>query len=103
MRKLHPARKLAFGLTVTAGTVLSLAVAAAADSEPVPTKLAVTKATPPTRTPPTVPGTVFGVECGEDEVLVPFDVPIYDPVHGWWVIGWETAWFCVPEDLEPAG
>jgi hypothetical protein len=105
MRKLQPARKLAFGLAVTASTVLGLAVAAAADSDPAFTKLSVTRTTP-TRTPatpPTAPGTVLGLPCGEDEVLVEFDVPIYDPVHGWWVIGWETTWFCVPEDLEPAG
>lgn len=32
----------------------------------------------------------------------PFDMPIYDD-DGLFVVGYETVWFCIPDDLEPAG
>ncbi len=39
-------------------------------------------------------------ECPEGHHLSPFDMPIYD---GLFVVGYETVWFCIPDDLEPAG
>lgn len=32
----------------------------------------------------------------------PFEMPVYDD-DGLFVIGYETVWFCIPDDLEPAG
>lgn len=46
--------------------------------------------------------TGFADRCPLGTVLTPYDMPIYD-VPGLFVIGYETVWFCLPEDLEPAG
>ncbi len=42
------------------------------------------------------------VDCPDGYHLVPFQMPIYDS-DGLFVVGWETKWYCVPDDLEPAG
>ncbi|MGQ0678657.1 MAG: hypothetical protein ACT4OM_03200 [Actinomycetota bacterium] len=41
-------------------------------------------------------------DCPAGSTLMPFDKPIYDN-KGLFVIGYETVWFCIPDDLEPAG
>lgn len=40
--------------------------------------------------------------CPEGTFLSPFEMPIYDDA-GLFVVGYETVWFCLPDDLEPAG
>ncbi|MGH8611228.1 MAG: hypothetical protein ACREYF_04040 [Gammaproteobacteria bacterium] len=40
--------------------------------------------------------------CPSGTFLSPFDMPIYDD-EGLFVVGYQTVWFCLPEDLEPAG
>lgn len=40
--------------------------------------------------------------CPEGSSPVAFDMPIYDD-DGLFVVGYETVWFCIPDDLEPAG
>jgi hypothetical protein len=42
------------------------------------------------------------VNCPEGSHLSAFEKPIYDE-DGLFVIGYETVWFCIPDDLEPAG
>ncbi|MGH8606421.1 MAG: hypothetical protein ACREX9_03070 [Gammaproteobacteria bacterium] len=49
------------------------------------------------------PNPVFGNRCPLGTFLSPFDMPIYDDEEGLFVVGYETVWFCLPEDLEPAG
>ncbi len=39
--------------------------------------------------------------CPEDTVLTPYEMPIYDN-KGIFVVGYETVWYCIPENLEPA-
>jgi len=51
--------------------------------------------------PPTIPP-VLGARCPPGTVLSAFPMPIYDD-DGLFVIGYETVWYCLPEDLEPAG
>jgi hypothetical protein len=46
------------------------------------------------------PGPVVGARCPEGTFLSPFEEPIYD---GLFVVGHETVWYCLPDDLEPAG
>jgi hypothetical protein len=43
----------------------------------------------------------FG-QCPAGHHLSPFEMPIYDD-DGLFVVGYETVWFCIPDDLEPAG
>ena len=40
--------------------------------------------------------------CPEGSYLSPFEMPIYD-ADGRFVVGYETVWYCIPDDLEPAG
>lgn len=40
--------------------------------------------------------------CPDGTHLSPFDMPIYD-AKGLFVVGHETVWMCIPDDLEPAG
>ena len=40
--------------------------------------------------------------CPEGSALSPFPMPIYDE-DGLFVVGYKTVWYCLPEDLEPAG
>lgn len=40
--------------------------------------------------------------CPKGTVASPFEMPIYDK-DGLFVVGFRTVWFCIPEDLEPAG
>ena len=40
--------------------------------------------------------------CPAGSVLTPFEMPVYDG-NGLFVVDYETVWFCIPEDLEPAG
>jgi hypothetical protein len=87
-------KKLACGMAATVLTVLGLATTASAGT------LAPTRSDGRARV-PAVPTVLAGV-CGADEVLTPFEMPIYDD-EGWFVVGWETVWYCVDEDLEPAG
>lgn len=42
------------------------------------------------------------VECPAGSALSPFMMPIYDK-DGLFVVDFETVWFCLPKDLEPAG
>jgi hypothetical protein len=49
---------------------------------------------------PTGPGGL--VSCPAGYHLSPFEMPIYDD-DGLFVIGYETVWLCIPDDLEPAG
>lgn len=42
------------------------------------------------------------VWCPPGYHLSPFEMPIYDEA-GLFVVGYETVWFCIPDDLEPAG
>lgn len=53
---------------------------------------------------PTVhqPGPVLGAACPTGTVHTPVEMPLYDKA-GMWVIGTHIVWFCLPEDLEPAG
>ncbi len=44
----------------------------------------------------------YGTRCPAGTFLSPFEMPIYD-AHGLFVIGYETVWYCLPNDLEPAG
>lgn len=48
------------------------------------------------------PGELTGVTCPEGTFASPFEMPIYDD-QGQFVVGYETVWFCLPGDLEPAG
>ncbi len=48
------------------------------------------------------PSPVFVNRCPSGTFLSPFDMPIYDD-EGLFVVGYKTVWFCLPEDLEPAG
>ncbi len=48
------------------------------------------------------PSPVFGNRCPSGTFLSPFDMPIYDEA-GLFVVDYKTVWFCLPEDLEPAG
>ncbi len=41
-------------------------------------------------------------QCPKGQIQVPFEQPIYDS-DGLFVIGYETVYYCVPADLEPAG
>ena len=51
-----------------------------------------------------------GPRQGPDDIIVcpegyhpsPFEMPVYDE-NGLFVVGYETVWFCIPDDLEPAG
>lgn len=56
------------------------------------------------RQPPVPPAGIDGFfnRCPEGSSPVPFDMPIYDD-EGLFVVGYETVWFCIPDDLEPAG
>ena len=40
--------------------------------------------------------------CPAGYHLSPFEMPVYDE-NGLFVVGYETVWFCIPDDLEPAG
>lgn len=40
--------------------------------------------------------------CPEGSTPSPFDMPIYDE-EGLFVVGYETVWFCIPDDFEPQG
>lgn len=51
--------------------------------------------------PPGIPPIIVN-RCPPGTVLTPFPMPIYDD-DGLFVIGHETVWYCLPEDLEPAG
>ncbi len=42
------------------------------------------------------------VNCPPGTQPTPFDMPIYDD-EGLFVVGYKTVWFCLPDDLEPAG
>lgn len=44
-----------------------------------------------------------GILCPAGTTPYPFDMPIYDDETGLWVVGYETVWFCIDDDLEPAG
>jgi hypothetical protein len=48
------------------------------------------------------PGPVFGTKCPAGTFLSPFQQPIYDE-DGLFVVGFETVWYCLPDDLRPAG
>lgn len=45
---------------------------------------------------------VIGSPCPEGTHLSPFDQPIYDEA-GLFVVGYETVWYCLPDNREPAG
>jgi hypothetical protein len=47
-------------------------------------------------------GDVYGVTCPSGSQLSPFAMPIYDD-DGLFVVGYETVWFCLDDDLQPAG
>ncbi len=51
---------------------------------------------------PPVGGQKGLADCAEGHHLSPFEMPIYDD-DGLFVIGHETVWVCIPDDLEPAG
>lgn len=51
--------------------------------------------------PPGIPPVIIS-SCPPGTHLSPFPMPIYDP-EGLFVIGFETVWYCLPDDLEPAG
>ena len=40
--------------------------------------------------------------CPGGTVATPFEQPIYDE-NDLFVVGYETVWFCIPVDVEPAG
>lgn len=42
------------------------------------------------------------IDCPPGHTPQPFDMPVYDD-EGLFVVGHETVWFCIPDDLEPAG
>jgi len=44
----------------------------------------------------------FAIRCPEGTFHSPFEMPIYDN-DGLFVVGYETVWFCLPDDLEPEG
>jgi hypothetical protein len=56
------------------------------------------------RTPGGSPGIppVIVSRCPPGTVLSPFAMPIYDE-DGLFIVGFKTVWYCLPEDLEPAG
>jgi len=45
----------------------------------------------------------LAIRCPDGTFLSPFEMPIYDDNDGLFVVGYETVWFCLPDDLEPAG
>jgi hypothetical protein len=45
----------------------------------------------------------LGGNCPAGTTLSPFEMPIYDDDKGYFVVGYETVWFCLPNDLEPEG
>ncbi|MPY91857.1 MAG: hypothetical protein GEV08_01995 [Acidimicrobiia bacterium] len=47
-------------------------------------------------------GPILGARCPEGTFLSPFEEPVYDD-DGLFVVGYETTWYCLPEDLEPSG
>ncbi len=55
-----------------------------------------------TRSLPPVSGPTGFINCGAGYHPSPFDMPIYDE-DGLFVVGYKTVWFCIPDDLEPAG
>ncbi|HEX7276731.1 MAG TPA: hypothetical protein VF244_05095 [Acidimicrobiales bacterium] len=54
------------------------------------------------RTPTPVSGPTGFISCAAGYHPSPFEMPIYD-ADGRFVIGHKTVWFCIPDDLEPAG
>lgn len=44
----------------------------------------------------------FVAPCPSGTFLSPFEMPVYDN-NGLFVIDYKTVWFCIPNDLEPAG
>jgi hypothetical protein len=78
----------------------SVAPAAHADGPAV----VVVKTPPPTRTPVRPrPNTLLGPSCPAGTILVMFDMPVYGPPPGYFVVGYTPVPYCVPEGLEPAG
>lgn len=51
--------------------------------------------------PPVIPP-IIGARCPSGSHLSAFPMPIYDS-DGLFVIGYKTVWYCLPDDLEPAG
>lgn len=45
---------------------------------------------------------VYGIRCPEGTTLTPFEMPVYDE-RGLFVVDHETVWFCIDDDLTPAG
>lgn len=111
--KLHPFVKFArltalasaIAIGVTAVTVSAAprpadALAAPDRSDPPPQLgLAASDAAPD---PSGRPSQVLGARCPEGTFLSPFEKPIYDD-DGLFVVGYETVWYCLRDDLEPAG
>lgn len=97
----------ATAVTIVVGASLAVPqLASAATVAPAPTTRAPDGARPRLVTPPPgrpnhiPPGPGGMAFCPAGHHLSPFDMPIYD---GLWVVGHETVWFCIPDDLEPAG
>ena len=65
------------------------------EQKPVPLKLQVAK----TKRRPAIKD-IFAGRCPAGTVPSQFDMPIYD---GLFVVDFEKVWFCLDEDLEPAG
>ena len=38
------------------------------------------------------------LDCPEGTILSSYEVPVYDPVEFWNIIGWETYWYCHDEN-----
>ncbi len=47
-------------------------------------------------------GPIILINCPKGSTPSPFEMPIYDD-DGWFVVGYETVWFCIPDDFEPQG
>lgn len=43
------------------------------------------------------------VVCPPGTTRVPFEMPIYDEETGLFVIGYETVYYCIPDNTQPAG
>jgi hypothetical protein len=94
---------LALALLVVAGISLAAPAVRADDAGRTPSSGTIAARTPaPTPAPSSGPS-LAGPGCPEGEVLVMFDMPVYDEATGWFVVGSVPVPFCVDADLEPAG
>jgi hypothetical protein len=93
---------LALALLVVAGMGVAAPTAHADGAGRTSSSGTIATRTPaPTPAPPSGP-VLGGLSCPEGEVLVMFDMPVYD-ANGLFIVGYVPVPFCVDEDLEPVG